>query len=62
MKHYLRFKCDDHKDPHNCCEYIVARFGDKIGIPIRDSGSSYTEIQFCPWCGTAISLRDVKEN
>lgn len=52
MKHHLEFKCNEHKNPHECPDYVVARFGDKIGIPIRDGGLSYVEIKFCPWCGS----------
>jgi hypothetical protein len=25
-----------------------------FGIPVRDGGSSYIKIDFCPWCGTKI--------
>jgi hypothetical protein len=24
------------------------------GIPIHDGGSSFIEIEFCPWCGTKL--------
>lgn len=59
LKQYLEFKCPDHADPHDCTEYIVARFGEQVGIPIRDGGSSFSAILFCPWCGS--KLREKKE-
>lgn len=33
---------------------------DEYGIPIKDGGNSYIEIQYCPWCGTKLpeSKRD----
>ena len=54
MDQYLNHKCDEHDDPHECTDYVIAQFGDKIGIPIRDGGSSFSEIKFCPWCGNSI--------
>jgi len=37
----------------------VARF-DEYGIPIRDGGASFIQINYCPWCGTKLppSKRD----
>lgn len=54
MKRFLEFKCEEHDDPHDCGEYIVARFDDEIGIPIRDGGTSFSVIDFCPWCGSKL--------
>ncbi|MDH5382478.1 MAG: hypothetical protein OEW75_16615 [Cyclobacteriaceae bacterium] len=37
----------------------VSKF-DEYGILIKDGGSSYIQIQYCPWCGTKLpdSKRD----
>lgn len=48
--------CDQHPDPRDCPDILVVyvpRF-DEYAIPIRDGGSSYSKIQYCPWCGTKL--------
>lgn len=62
MKFYLEYKCDEHSDPHDCSDYVIAKFGKKLGIPIRDGGSSFTEIKFCPWCGADLNLKKKKKD
>ncbi len=56
MKYHLDFKCDIHKDRFLCADAILYKSGKnkKIGIIIHDGGSSYIEIEFCPWCGKKI--------
>lgn len=55
MKYYMELKCDQHKsDPHECPDYAIAKFGKDYGIPIRDGGSSYSKINYCPYCGTSL--------
>lgn len=62
MKNYMELKCSLHgDDPHDCPDYVVAKFGDSIGIPIRDGGSSYSEINFCPWCGRRIGVSFLRQ-
>ena len=29
--------------------------GNEYGIPIHDGGSSYIQINYCPWCGNKLS-------
>lgn len=53
----LEFKCEFHNNPHDCPDYIIAQFGDVIGIPIRDGGSSFIGIKFCPWCGEKLNVK-----
>ena len=52
----LTFKCDQHPDPWDCPDYkIIKTSGGNYGIPIRNGGSSYCKIDYCPWCGKFLS-------
>jgi hypothetical protein len=53
MESQLRWKCDQHAHPEDCPDCIVKFYleSGKFGLLIHDGGSSYIEIQFCPWCG-----------
>ncbi|MBW8308789.1 MAG: hypothetical protein K0M45_03995 [Candidatus Paracaedibacteraceae bacterium] len=59
MGEKVTFSCDQHPDPWDCVDYTLVRTEKgNYGIPIRDGGSSYIRISFCPWCGT--NLKKVK--
>jgi hypothetical protein len=49
-------KCEDHPDPFDCADHIVyySKQLGEYGIPIHDGGSSYSLINYCPWCGTKL--------
>ena len=50
--------CADHPDPWDCPHVILVRLEDGgYGIPIRDGGTGYIEIQFCPWCGRSVAAK-----
>lgn len=45
--------CSQHSDPFECPDKIIyfeSKF-EEYGIIIRDGGRSYSQINFCPWCG-----------
>jgi hypothetical protein len=46
-------QCDLHDDPWECTDYALVWIDmfDEYGIPIRDGGTSYYSLTFCPWCG-----------
>jgi hypothetical protein len=49
-------KCDDHSDPFDCPDCIVY-FSNQLGeygILVHDGGSTYSVINYCPWCGTKL--------
>jgi hypothetical protein len=48
-------RCEKHPDPHDCPDALVmtVRSGE-YGMPIRDGGSSFSVIAYCPWCGAAL--------
>jgi hypothetical protein len=53
MTYYLTFD----KKTKNINPDAIIRFHKKTkdyGIPIHDGGSSFIEIEFCPWCGTKL--------
>lgn len=54
MKSQLEFKCDTHSNLLDCPDVILLRIGaNQIVFPIRDGGSSFINLQYCPWCGTS---------
>ena len=60
MKGYLDTKCEQHDDPWECTDYVVVEIPDgKIGIPVRDGGSSMIVLDYCPWCGTELLESDI---
>lgn len=52
MKYHIEYKCDVHKDPFDCPDKIIyhSKKHNNFGIMIHDGGSSFIEIEFCPWC------------
>jgi hypothetical protein len=59
MKHSSTVDCSMHDDPHDCPNVLVVWSQTHgPGLPVRDGGSSFITINFCPWCGTDISMDD----
>ena len=55
MAAQLDHHCDQHPDPFDCPDQIVYRTtGGNFGLIVHDGGSSFIEIGFCPWCGSAL--------
>jgi hypothetical protein len=46
--------CEDHPNPWDCPDIMIVKKDKGYGLPVRDGGSSYIKIEFCPWCGTKI--------
>lgn len=62
MQDTIEHQCEVHPDPQDCPDNAlihIAKF-DEYGIPVRDGGSSFVVITFCPWCGSRLpeSKRD----
>ena len=53
MKENSEFTCKTCKDAFECPDTLI--YHDKknndVGIIIHDGGSSYIQINYCPWCG-----------
>lgn len=56
MEYQLNLRCDQHPDALDCADILVchSKQSDEYGIVIHDGGSSYSVIQYCPWCGTKL--------
>lgn len=60
MKYHLgKFMEIGNADDPDVIIVYSAKF-DEYGIPVKDGGSSYIEIHYCPWCGKKLpeSKRD----
>jgi hypothetical protein len=51
IAYYSTMPCDIHNDPWECPEMTIVKTSQGYGIPVRDGGSSYISISYCPWCG-----------
>jgi len=51
----LDYVCDaGHKKREDCPDVAIVKTKDGYGLPIRDGGSSFYEISFCPFCGEGL--------
>ena len=57
--HYSLHRCSMHRDGWSCPDTMLVKTRRGFGLPVRNGGSSYIEIQFCPWCGIALSKTPV---
>jgi hypothetical protein len=57
MQVHAELHCDVHTDPMECPDILVVyrEKSGKDGLPVRDGGSSYVVIRYCPWCGGDIT-------
>jgi len=62
MRTQLFHRCAKHPDPYDCPDALIVFYpSGNVGIPIRDGGSSYSKIEYCPWCGTKLPIIDMSE-
>lgn len=54
MREQLTTHCGDHPRKSGCPDTLVIETQSGIAIPIKDGGSSYMRISFCPWCGSSL--------
>jgi hypothetical protein len=48
-------RCEKHPDPLDCPDALVITLpSGGYGMPIRDGGTSYSLIRYCPWCGARL--------
>lgn len=61
MIYHLNFKCDIHKDAFECPDNIIyhSKKLDTTGIIIHDGGTSFIEINYCPWCGKNLNTNEL---
>ncbi|HEX6730913.1 MAG TPA: hypothetical protein VF074_12900 [Pyrinomonadaceae bacterium] len=56
MESEVTRECADHPEPFDCADHIVyySKQMNEYGILVHDGGSSYSVINYCPWCGTKL--------
>ena len=47
---HVNRRCEKH-DVYECPDNVIIHTKDGYGLPIHDGGSSFIEINNCPWCG-----------
>lgn len=64
MRVHVELSCDQHSDPMECpdCVVIYVAETQEYGLPVRDGGSSYILIEFCPWCGRELASTSQTES
>ena len=45
-------KLDPWQDP----DILIVKTSSGYGIPVRDGGTSWVTIHFCPWCGAGLEI------
>lgn len=57
MQDQLSQQCDLHLDPFDCSDVLIyySKQAHQYGIIIHDGGSSYSTINYCPWCGAKLT-------
>jgi hypothetical protein len=57
MHYWASYQCAQHPTPENCPDNLIfySASNKTYGIRIHDGGSSYIEINHCPWCGEALN-------
>lgn len=53
--------CVTHDDPYDC-DVVMLCDERGVGIVVRDGGSSFISIQYCPWCGTDLNRSTRREH
>ena len=56
MRHHSTLSCTVHASAQECPDVLVTWSNQHgPGLPVRDGGSSFVGIKFCPWCGALVS-------
>jgi len=53
------FSCDTCKDEFECPDSLIYHDSNQneFGVIIHDGGSSFTRIEYCPWCGSKLNVK-----
>ena len=54
MDYDLNQKCEIHESRADCPDALIAFVRGGYGLVVHDGGSSFIEIQYCPWCGAKL--------
>ncbi|GAA5039126.1 hypothetical protein HNP84_003491 [Thermocatellispora tengchongensis] len=58
MARQMAWHCDDHEDAFDCPDALVSfnARSQEYGLIVHDGGTSVIVIDFCPWCGSRLSV------
>jgi hypothetical protein len=61
MSRAVNQRCDVHTDVFDCPDNLIHYSSESgvYGLIIHDGGSSFSKINFCPWCGADLKGEDV---
>ncbi len=50
-------RCDQHPNRFDCADALIHHWPEEgiYGLIVHDGGSSFVQIAYCPWCGSALS-------
>jgi hypothetical protein len=54
MEHQLRMPKCKHHTQAQCPDMLIVLSGGNYVMPIKDGGSSFIRIYYCPFCGTKL--------
>jgi hypothetical protein len=54
LAYHAILDCGQHDDPWDCPDVTIVKTDGGYGVPVRDGGSSFIAISYCPWCGKKI--------
>lgn len=62
MTYWANYKCTEHQDIFACPDNIIYFSARPLafGIIVHDGGSSYINIDHCPWCGSSLKKKKEK--
>lgn len=55
MKHHCEMDCGEHRDSE-CPDKVMKRYSEGYGLLVHDGGASLYTIEYCPWCGSKLSV------
>lgn len=57
MTAQVNLRCDQHADVFDCADSLIyhSEESNEYGIIIHDGGSSFSLINYCPWCGKKLA-------
>ncbi len=58
LKEKVEYICDKHPDPFDCPDNLIyySNSLNVYGLIVHDGGSSFIQIDFCPFCGTKLNI------
>ena len=48
-----------HHDKWACPDSVLVKLDSIFGLPVKDGGSSFIQIKFCPFCGAKLKENNV---